>query len=280
MRLLIVWISFIFLFISCTKDNNQKKNQDQTEETFIDLSYGINEKQKLDLYLPASRANNTRLLIIIHGGGWTAGDKSDFNSYVAQFKQTLPDYAIVNLNYRLASANGNYFPAQENDVEAAVKFLSDNSNKYVFSNEFVLLGVSAGAQLALLQAYKHTDIVKPLGVISYFGPTDLQDMYENSTNSIPWVLKVITNSLENNPNVLKEASPINYLTASSAKTLLLHGDQDTIVPLQQAVMLEQKLASLNVSHELVVYPGEGHDMWSSGALLNSFERVENFIKGL
>lgn len=280
MRLLIVGISFIFLFTSCTKDNNQKKNQGQTEDTFIDLSYGTDGKQKLDLYLPASRTDSTRLLIIIHGGGWTGGDKSDFNSYVDQFKQTLPDYAIANLNYRLASASGNYFPTQENDVKSAVKFLIDNSSKYVFSKEFVLLGVSAGAQLALLQTYKHTDIIKPLGVISYFGPTDLQYMYENSTNSIPWVLKVITNSLENNPNLLKEASPINYLTVSSAKTLLLHGDKDTIVPVQQAVMLEQKLASLNVSHELVIYPGEGHDLWSPGALLNSFGRVENFIKGL
>ncbi len=279
MRLLVISISFILFFAYCKKENNQQKS-DLIEVTINDQSYGSDAKQKLDLYLPASRNNKTRLFIIIHGGGWTAGDKSDFNSYVDYFKLKFPDYAFANINYRLASANGNYFPTQENDVSLAIKFLSDNADKYAISKEFILMGASAGAQLALLQSYKHTDVIKPLGVISYFGPTDLQYMYENSTNSIPWVLRIITNSMENNPDILKQASPINYLQSNSPKTLLLHGDKDTIVPLNQATMLKDKLLSLGVSHELVIYPGEGHDLWTPSSLSSSFNKVETFIKDL
>lgn len=282
MRYLILAIGLSFSFISCSKSNSKGIQEEKlAAATYLDLGYGTDAKQKLDIYLPESRTSKTRTLIIIHGGGWTAGDKSDFNSYISEFQKRLPDYAFVNLNYRLASSTGNYFPTQENDIKSAMQFLVDNSGKYNISKDFVILGVSAGAQLGLLQGYKHTDIVKPLGLISYFGPTDLQLLYENSAGSLPLILKTITNStIESNPNILKEASPVNYAGSNSAPTLLLHGDADNLVPLEQATLLNGKLAELGVQHELVVYPGQGHDGWTQDALFDSFTKVESFIKGL
>jgi len=282
MRYLILALGLSFSLLSCSKNSNtQTEQQDLEAATYLDLSYGTDAQQKIDVYLPASRTNKTRSLIIIHGGGWTAGDKSDFNSYIAEFQKRLPDYAFVNVNYRLASASGNYFPTQENDIQSMMQFLVDNSGKYNISKDFIILGISAGAHLGLLQGYKHTDVVKPIGLISYFGPTDLVKLYENTGNNIPEVLKTITNSqFDTNPNILIESSPVNYVTSTSAPTLLLHGDKDNLVPLEQPYLLNGKLAELGVQHELVIYPGEGHDKWSQGALFDSFTKVETFVKGL
>ncbi len=282
MRYLILAIGLSFSILSCSKNEGKGAEKESLDAaTYFDLSYGTDPQQKLDIYLPESRTDKTRSLIIIHGGGWTAGDKSDFNSYIAEFKKRLPDYAFVNVNYRLASATSNYFPTQENDIKSAMQFLLDNSGKYAISKEFVILGISAGAQLGLLQGYKYNDMVHPIGLVSYFGPTDLQLLYETGGSAIPLVLKTITNStMENNPGILMEASPVNYVSSNSAPTLLLHGDNDNLVPLEQATLLNGKLAELGVQHELVVYPGQGHDGWTQDALFDSFTKVESFIKGL
>jgi acetyl esterase/lipase len=250
------------------------------EVSYLNLNYGDDAQQKLDVYLPAERGAKTRMLIIIHGGGWTAGDKSDFDSYITEFQKRLPGYAFANLNYRLATTTGNYFPTQENDILAAVTYLKNKSADYHVSSDFVLLGISAGAHLALLQGYKHNDVLQPKGIVSFFGPVDLQQLYVDSDNSIPVVLRTIMNTtLTANPDLFKESSPINYVTAASPPTLMLHGDKDELVPIGQAYMLRDKLLDLGVTNKLVVYPGQGHG-WIGDDLLDSFNQVEAFVKGL
>src|SRR3954468_24917111 len=120
-------------------------------ETKIDIAYGKDSLQRMDIYLPAGRTSDvTRSLILIHGGGWNSGDKSNFAVYIDSFKHRLPDYAIFNLNYRLVS-NQHIFPTQENDVRAAVTFIIAHSEEFkINKNKLVLLGASAGAHLALL----------------------------------------------------------------------------------------------------------------------------------
>ncbi|MEI9807388.1 MAG: hypothetical protein WDO16_05610 [Bacteroidota bacterium] len=68
----------------------------------------------MDVYLPAGRSKTTtKLIILIHGGAWATGDKSDFNVFVDTLKIRLPDYAICNINYRLANIGGNFFPTRK-----------------------------------------------------------------------------------------------------------------------------------------------------------------------
>ncbi|MEO5562456.1 MAG: alpha/beta hydrolase [Chitinophagaceae bacterium] len=78
----------------------------------------------MDVYLPANRnTGSTLVLILIHGGGWQEGNKSDFDPFVASLQQRLPGYAIFNVNYRLAGNGTNLFPSQENDIKATVEFI-------------------------------------------------------------------------------------------------------------------------------------------------------------
>src|SRR3954466_5361914 len=85
-------------------------------ETKVDVAYGKDSLQRMDIYLPAGRTRDvTKSLILIHGGGWNSGDKSNFAVYIDSFKHRLPGYAIFNINYRLVS-HKHLFPAQEEDV--------------------------------------------------------------------------------------------------------------------------------------------------------------------
>ena len=152
--------------------------------SYKDVSYGNDEQQKMDVYLPLVRNSKTRMMIIIHGGGWYQGDKSEFDSFVDEFQKRLPGYAFANVNYRLVKKGGNYFPTQENDIKSAIEFLKNKSPEYNISTDYILLGQSAGAQLALLQGYKHSDIVQPKGIISFFGPVDLTFLYKNSDSAM------------------------------------------------------------------------------------------------
>jgi acetyl esterase/lipase len=219
-------------------------------------------------------------VIIIHGGGWSSGDKKDFNNFIAEFQKRLPGYALANLNYRLVTATGNFFPTQEHDINSAIEFLENKTEDYHISQDFVYVGISAGAHLALLQGYKHNDVLQPKGIVSFFGPVDLERLYANSDSSIPDQLKYIMNAtLDVNPNIFFESSPINFVTSKSAPTLMLHGDKDVLVPIEQAYMLQHKLDENGVFNKLIVYPGQGHG-WTGNDLTDSFLQVESFIKGL
>lgn len=282
MRIFNLVLGLALLLSACKKNDVGRGESPDTlpATTYMDLSYGDDPSQKMDVYLPENRNENTRLLVIIHGGGWSGGDKSDFSSYITEFQRRLPGYAFANLNYRLVTTTGNYFPTQENDVNAAIQYLKGNTAAYNISENFVYLGISAGAHLAMLQGYKHNDVLQPKGIISFFGPVDLQRLYVESDSSIPYVLKTIMNStLESNPDIFFQSSPINFIKEGSASTLILHGDADEIVPVEQAYMLQTKLDESGVYNKMVIYPGQGHG-WVGDDLIDSFLQVESFVKGL
>ena len=81
--------------------------------------------QKFDLYLPANRTSNTKTLILVHGGGWSSGDKADMNPIKDLIRQDLPNLAIVNINYRLADVNNKPYPMQIDDITSIINHLKD-----------------------------------------------------------------------------------------------------------------------------------------------------------
>ena len=116
MRILFVCLLTMLFFASC-----KKKEDANAAKTFLNVKYGTDAKQAMDVYLPAGRSTTaTPVLILIHGGGWTEGSRNDLNVFVDTLKRRLPNYAIFNISYRLAANGQNLFPAQENDVKAAV----------------------------------------------------------------------------------------------------------------------------------------------------------------
>ena len=255
-----------------------KKEEEDKSVTMLNVSYGSNAQQKMDVYLPADRsATTTKVMILIHGGAWNSGDKSDFNAYVDSLKRREPSYAIFNINYRLANAP-DVFPAQEQDVKAAVEFIYNKRSEYLISDKFVLVGASAGAHLALLQGYKYSTPVKPKAIIDFFGPTDLVEMYNNPTTQlVPLLLNAVTGATPTtNKNLYTQSSPINFVTAQSPPTIILHGGTDIVVSPSQSLSLNVKLSISGVVREYIVYPTEGHG-WIGANLTDSFNKIQAFL---
>lgn len=265
--------------LGCKKADKDNDTGNASESTMMNVSYGNDPLQKMDIYLPAGRTTSaTKVMVLVHGGGWTAGDKSEFDPYIATLKQRLPDYALFNINYRLANNNANRFPAQENDVKAAVEFIAGKFGDYKVSNKIVLLGFSAGAHLALLQAYKYTSPVKARAVISFFGPTDLPDMHAHPASQYaPLLLEALIGATpQQNLSAYQQSSPTFFVNSSTPPTLLLHGGKDDLVAYSQSEMLRDKLNAAGVVNQYIFYPNEGHG-WYGASLNDSFDKVEAFL---
>jgi acetyl esterase/lipase len=276
----VVIVSSVF-FLSCKKDTSSGNTAPPpvAEKTELNVAYGTDVAQKMDIYLPAGRSTaTTKVIILIHGGGWTQGDKADFTTYVDTLKKRIPGYAIFNINYRLATGSGNFFPTQENDVKAAIEFIYGKRNEYLISDKFVLLGASAGGHLSLLHAYKYNTPVKIKAVVDFFGPTDLVDMYNNPPNPlIPILLLQVTGGIPSTvPIMYQQSGPINYVTAQSPPTIILHGGVDVVVSYTQSVLLKNKLQSFGVVNQYVFYPTENHG-WTGANLTDSFDKITAFL---
>ena len=282
-------IVFLFLitllFFSCQKNFSDGAGAVVTPQmiaasNLVDVSYGSDQLQKMDVYLPEGRSTTTKVLVMIHGGGWSTGDKTDLTVYVDTMKKRLPDYAIININYRLAVNAMTTFPTQENDVKAAIDYIYSKRNEYQISDKIVLLGVSAGSHLALLQAYKYNSPVKIKAVIDFFGPTDMAAMYNDPASVLapPSTISQMFNGATptSNPMAYSQSSPILFANAQAVPTIILHGGADPVVKVTQATALKDKLISFNIAQQYVFYPTQGHG-WTGATLTDSFDKIQVFL---
>lgn len=276
MRSFLLSLVMVGIFLSSCKKDDAK--EEDMSVTLLNVSYGTNAQQKMDVYLPASRSTtNTKVMIMIHGGGWNTGDKSDFNAYVDSLKRREPSYAIFNINYRLANTP-DFFPAQEQDVKAALEFIYSKKGEYKISDKFVLVGASAGAHLALLQGYKYSTPVKPKAIIDFFGPTDLIELYNNPPNPfVQPLLSSVTGATPASDNTLyTQSSPITFISSQSPPTMILHGGIDIVVSPSQSASLNAKLVMAGVIRQYILYPAEGHG-WVGANLTDSFNKIQAFL---
>lgn len=280
-------VFFLVLFTSCGKGDDDLGGGPAptpvAASTSLNVAYGTDPLQKMDIYLPANRSTTTtKVLIMIHGGGWTGGDKADFTVFVDTLKKRLPDYAILNINYRLASLPAsNPFPTQELDVKAAVEFIHANRSTYLISNKFVLMGASAGGHLSLLHAYKYQTPTKIKAVVDFFGPTDMVAMYNDYAINPPLQLGIqllMSGTPASNPTMYQQTSPLTFATTSGAcPTIILQGNTDpTVNETTQSLALKNKLTAASVINQYVGYPG-GHGNWDAATYTDAFNKIQAFL---
>ena len=275
-------LAFLYCFVvvlsSCQKEPSHSNTGPLAAQTYLNVAYGNDAAQKLDIYLPAGRTDTTKLIILVHGGAWIEGDKSEFNPFVTELQQRLPGYAVANINYRLATQTANHFPTQENDMKAAVDFLAGKTGEYSISQKFVLLGASAGGHMALLQAYKYPNPgIK--AVVDFFGPSDMAMLYNNTDPANQFIFSILMSGTPTgNPTMYQQSSPINFVSAQSPPTIILHGEEDDLVPVAQSTALAAKLQTAGVPHQTVIYPGMGHEIWPPATMTDAFNRIQSFLR--
>lgn len=266
---------FMVLLFSCSSENNaQQIYNPSVAKTIQNISYGTSNQQVFDLFLPANRTQaNTKTLILIHGGAWTQGDKSDMNSVLDLLKQNLPGYAIANINYRLATTGNPAFPMQLDDINTVVTKLK-NSSVYTLSDKIGFIGVSAGAHLSLLYSYSNSDVKM---VCSIVGPTNFTDTnYLNDPTLAPILQSVTGVNYNDNSLYYQQLSPLYRATATSPPTILFYGNQDPLVPITQGNDLHDKLNQLSVYNEFTLYNG-GHGDWAEPDQIDMYTKLIAFI---
>ena len=115
----ILLILLFTVIISCNK-KTIKIGQDLTFEQNISIDYGNEPEQKLDLYIPQQKDSIKTIFILIHGGGWKAGRKSDLNFFVTSLMKKFRQSAIANIDYRLATETRYGIPNQLEDIKKAI----------------------------------------------------------------------------------------------------------------------------------------------------------------
>jgi len=224
----------------------------------------------LDFYRPASSAaaaaaaarSPRPCVVVIHGGSWVSGNRLDDGT-----KRWLNDwlaglgYAVASIDYRLSPEF--QWPAQRDDLLAAVRFLREHAADLgIDGDRLVLLGRSAGAQMAIAAAYAEV-IPGVRGIVDIYGPTDFDLTWEAATRPRSldhrYNLEIfLGGSPETARAAYRSASGAMLVTPRAPPTLILHGGLDINVFPEQAELLDRKLAAAGVPHALVSLPWAGH----------------------
>ena len=242
------------------------------------------QELSLDLYKPPSSHLGFGLrpgVLVIHGGGWQTGDSREFSPLNRDLAGR--GYLVAAMNYRLAPHHR--FPAASEDVKQAIAYLKLHAAELgLDENRLVLLGRSAGGQLAMLAAYAGGDQAIR-GVIAFYAPPDLRFSYTFPAN--PAVLDsrgllraYLGSDPDNMPTTYLAASPFYFVGPATPPTLLIHGGRDELVGEEQSERLAVRLAANGRRQLLLAMPWATHacDLNFSGPCgqLSTYA-IEHFI---
>lgn len=272
-----VILIFIIGLVSCSNEPVDMPNESipLVYKELLNVSYGNDAQQVFDIYLPESRGEDTKVMILVHGGGWTSGDKDDMNALKDLYQQDFPDLAIVNINYRLSDTNNPPYPMQINDITAIIGHLKSNKDEYVISDNFGFLGTSAGGHLALLWSYAF-DLQNNVSMVgSIVGPTNFTDpAYLTNTNPVLLTLLSVY-GVNTTTEFLEEISPLHRVSSTAPPTILFYGGQDPLIPTTQGTAMSNKLDDLGVINQFTLYPNAGHG-WTGTDLLDTWSKLKVF----
>jgi acetyl esterase/lipase len=229
---------------------------------------------KMDVYLPRAGTTGSGpapAVLYAHGGGWYSGDKSE----VALLAPGLlsSGYVVASVNYRLAPQN--VWPAQIEDVKCAIRYLKAKATLYNLDPARIgLWGASAGGHLVALAGLAEPDAglegkggypeqsSSVQAVVDMFGPTNFT--VKPDPDSSPLIEGLLGEKISQAGELLKQASPITYVTKDAPPFLILHGDKDLVVPFSQSQELYDRLKAAGVPATLVTVKNAGHALVPSG----------------
>jgi acetyl esterase/lipase len=293
----ILWLAVIIFAVKMqmhqtnTSKNLSKRISFQNNNPSLTAVYGPyvnNQANVLDLWLPAylDTASNGKvypLVVFIHGGAWEGGDKSIMTCQ-GQFIDS--GYAVASINYR--STHETAHPAQIEDCKRAISWLRSHARLLKIDPDRIgVWGVSAGGHLAALLGTTCDTSVYPWespekvsssvqAVCDWCGPTDLKTIAKEAgtTYILSRAVKLLLGgSPEDKPELADEVSPVTHVHKGCPPFLIVHGQDDTIVPVEQSEELAKALKSARSNCTLEIIPGANHNFYN----VKTINRVIQFF---
>lgn len=243
---------------------------------------------KLQLLMPCENIgkNGYPLLVYIQGSAWRKQDNYFNIPQLCHFSNN--GIAVASVEYR--PSDEARFPAQIIDVKAAIRYLRANCGEYnIDPDRIAVFGDSSGGHTALMTGFTYGEKVFDEGsyldessevsaVIDFYGPTDIAEMF--SFPRAEWAINLPVNEVpENilfggdvklNPEIAQPGNPLNYVTADKKipPVLIMHGDEDDVVPFNQSVVMYNKLIKCQKTVQFYKVMGAFHGdrMWTKPVL--------------
>jgi acetyl esterase/lipase len=246
------------------------------------------KKLLLDLYMPVGK-QEPYLIVWVHGGAWSSGSKES-----PPLGLLSAGYALASVNYRLSGEA--VFPALIHDIKASIRFLRGNAKKYGYrSDKIIIWGSSAGGHLVALVGTTNNDrsLEGTLGnylnesssvqaIVDFYGPTNFLTILNQSTPHgvsvrAPALKLLLGKPVEEVPELAKQASPVYQVDSTDPPLLIVHGDQDIQVPVNQSLELMAAYKKLSLPVQIEFIPGADHGdkVYYQKAVLSM---VEKFLR--
>ncbi|NQV23040.1 MAG: alpha/beta hydrolase fold domain-containing protein [Rhodopirellula sp.] len=234
----------------------------------IEFSKPDGHSLKLDLYLPDDRSHAVPVVVFVHGGGWKNGSRKSGGKTAAWL--TEHGIAVASVDYRLIDVA--QWPAQINDCYDAVRWVREHADEYGLDGDHIgAWGTSAGGHLVALMGTRtfsgeETVSSRVQAVCDWFGPSELMTMPPNNVGNGRTAedvansngAKLLGATVREVPELARDASGLDHVTSDDPPFLIMHGDKDPGVPLEQSQKLHAKLIEAGVSSRLHVVKGAGH----------------------
>lgn len=230
---------------------------------------------RLDACLPNSPVK-TPAAIIVHGGGWVRGDRRiDVQPLFEPLSQA--GFAWFSISYRLAT-DVTQFGVAIDDVQSAIRYVKAHADEYnIDPNRIVLIGESAGGQLAAMAVLRGSSDVAVKAVVAIYTPTDLVSLVRSSR----YVPTEMQNAIKGSPwenfilAGLSQLSPIENIRRNMPPFLFIHGTSDMLVPFEQSKQMCDRMRKAGASCEIYPVEGAGHGIrwWDSDRTSTVFSKV-------
>ncbi|MEO7651485.1 MAG: alpha/beta hydrolase fold domain-containing protein, partial [Bryobacteraceae bacterium] len=213
----------------------------------------------LDAYVPEGDGPFPAA-VLVHGGGFTRGAKE---TLVKPLFDPLSDadFAWFSINYRLAPQHK--YPAAVEDVERAIEWVRAHAAEYnVDPNRIALIGESAGGHLVSMVGARNKPASRVRAVVSVYGLHDVERR-EVDQKSVSESIEAFLGVKDLSPKsiqILRDASPSNYISSAMPPYLLVHGTKDDRVPYEQSPKMCEKMRAAGASCDLITIDGGGHGM--------------------
>lgn len=228
----------------------------QSEPPTTGIVYREADGQRLmmDLYPAAGGSAKAPVVVVIHGGSWMSGSRQDVEALCTAL--SLNGMAAAAVDYRLAPRNK--WPAMLEDVQASVRFLRANAERFGLDPDRVgAAGASSGAHLALMLGFSGARSSRVMAVLNLFGPTDLTKDYSPFLAQAMSEL-VFGKDLADATEDIRAFSPVTYVTSDDAPVFTVHGKADLLVPYVQAERLDDALRRAGIAHTMLLVDGMEH----------------------